>query len=136
MAGKNVLWLRSIPSTKPSGDDHDQYDLQRQTDDRGEARNAIEKSVPEQPAKQTCAKETGSDPAEQSAAEQARTDCSLADGRGACDASTDIGCQLVISFRAGASPSRVSLKICHSVKVIPDDHQALLHQETRRCSSP
>jgi hypothetical protein len=75
MAGKNVLWLRSIPSTKPSGDDHDQYDLQRQTDDRGEARNAIEKSVPEQPAKQTCAKETGSDPAEQSAAEQARTDC-------------------------------------------------------------
>jgi hypothetical protein len=39
-------------------------------------------------------------------------------------ARTDIGWQLVISFRAGASPSRVSLKICYSVKAIADDDPA------------
>jgi hypothetical protein len=56
--------------------------MQQQTDDRGEARHATEKSVPEQQANKTCAEEAGSNPGEQSAAEHARTHCSLADGRG------------------------------------------------------
>jgi hypothetical protein len=46
---------------------------------RIEAKPAIatEKSVPEQQAKQTCAEEAGTNPAEQAPAEHARTDCSL-----------------------------------------------------------
>jgi hypothetical protein len=59
------------PGEDQPGDNHDQHDLQQQTDDRGEARHATEKSVPEQQTKQTCAEEAGSNPAEQSAAEQA-----------------------------------------------------------------
>jgi hypothetical protein len=46
-----------------------------------EAKPAV--SLPKQQAKQTCAEEAGSNPSEQSAAEQARTHCSLAVGRGA-----------------------------------------------------
>ena len=71
------------PGEDQPGDDHDQHDLQQQTEDRGKARHATEKSVPEQQAKQTCAEEANGKPAEQSAAEQARTHFSLADGRGA-----------------------------------------------------
>ena len=71
------------PSENEPRDDHDQHNLQQQTDDRGEARHATEKAVPEQQAKKTCAEKASSKPAEQAAAEQARTDCRLADGRGA-----------------------------------------------------
>ena len=45
------------PGEDQPGDDHDQHDLQQQTEDRGKARHATEKSVAEQQAKQTCAEE-------------------------------------------------------------------------------
>ena len=53
------------PSENEPRDDHDQHNLQQQTDDRGEARHATEKAVPEQQAKQTCAEKVSSKPAEQ-----------------------------------------------------------------------
>jgi hypothetical protein len=89
------------PGEDQPGDNPDQHDLQQQTDDRGEARHATEKSLPEQQAKQTCAEEAGSNPAEQSATEQARTHCSLADGRGVAGL-----CHRILNRRGGRRNGR------------------------------